>query len=62
MPLRVKPFKAPIRKDTILDLVGDVFGDDLHANRVLSLSNATLGAIGSGSLAIHALGAGLAVN
>lgn len=60
MPSRVKPFKAPIRKETVLDLVEDVFGEDLHAKRVLSLSNATLGAIGSGSLAIHAIGAGLA--
>ncbi len=41
-------------------MVDDVFGDDLHAKRVLSLSNASLGAIGSGSLAIHAIGACLA--
>jgi hypothetical protein len=50
----------PLRHEAVLDLVDDVFGDDLHAKRVLSLTNATIGAIASGSLAIHAIGAGLA--
>lgn len=58
MPHAIKPFKAPLRKESILELVDEVF--DLHAKRVLSLSNATLGAIASGSLAIHTIGVGLA--
>jgi hypothetical protein len=33
---------------------------DLHAKRVLSLANASLGAIRSGSLSVHAIGLGLA--
>ncbi len=60
MPPRVKLFKQPLRKESVHQLIDDVFGDDLHAKRVLSLTNATVGAIASGSLAIHAIGAGLA--
>ena len=33
---------------------------DLHAKRVLSLANATLGVLTSASLAVHAIGQGLA--
>jgi hypothetical protein len=35
--------------------------DDLHAKRVLSLANATLGVIGSASLAVNTIGQGLAL-
>ena len=35
-------------------------GDDVHAKRVYSLANATLGVMTSASLAIHAMGQGLA--
>lgn len=38
-----------------------LFAGDLHAKRVLSLSNATFGVITSGSLAVHAIGQGLAL-
>lgn len=37
-----------------------LFGDDLHAKRVYSLANATVGLMTSASLAIHAIGQGLA--
>jgi hypothetical protein len=37
-----------------------LFDGDLHAKRVLSLANAGLGVIRSGSLAVHAIGLGLA--
>ena len=37
-----------------------LFDGDLHAKRVLSLANASLGVIRSGSLAVHAIGLGLA--
>ena len=36
-------------------------GEDLHAKRVYSLANATLGAMTSASLAVHAIGQGLAL-
>lgn len=42
------------------DFVDHIFGADMHAKRVLSLSNATLGVMRSSSLAIHAIGEGLA--
>jgi hypothetical protein len=38
-----------------------VFGCDLHAKRVLSLSNATLGVIEMASLAVNTIGQGLAL-
>ena len=45
---------------TILQHIDDIFGQDMHAKRVLSLANATHGVLESGSLAIHAIGNGLA--
>jgi Transposase DDE domain len=41
-------------------VVGGLLGDDLHAKRVNSLCDATLGVLHSGSLAICAVGQGLA--
>jgi hypothetical protein len=38
-----------------------LIGTDMHAKRVLSLANATLGVVRTGSLAVHAIGQGLAV-
>ena len=40
--------------------VQSLFGEDMHAKRVYSLANATLGVLASGSLAIHLIGQGLA--
>ena len=37
-----------------------MYDGDLHAKRVLSLANATLGVLVSASLAVHAIGQGLA--
>jgi hypothetical protein len=37
-----------------------LFDGDLHAQRVLSLANATLGVVMTASLAVHAIGPGLA--
>lgn len=42
-------------------LVDELFSSELHAKRVLSLSNATVGVIESGTLAIRAIGHGLAL-
>lgn len=47
--------------DIILNHIDDIFGHDMHAKRALSLANATLGVIESGSLAIHAIGNGLSL-
>lgn len=45
---------------SIRRFVDDLVGDDLHAKRVLSLSNAVAGVLAAASLAIHAIGAGYA--
>ncbi len=37
-----------------------LLGTDLHAKRILSLANATLGVVRTGSLAVHTIGQGLA--
>lgn len=43
----------------ILKHIDDIFGQDMHAKRVPSLANATLGVVESVSLSIHAIGNGL---
>ena len=43
----------------IEDYIGDLF-PDLHAKRILSLANATLGVVSNASLAVGAIGKGLA--
>src|SRR5690348_1881274 len=40
--------------------VGQIFGDDLHARRVLSLANGVVGTIDAAVLSIHAIGRGYA--
>jgi hypothetical protein len=50
-----------LNHDIILNHIDDIFGQDMHAKRVLSLANATHGVIESGSLAIHAIGNGLSL-
>ncbi len=44
----------------LLNFITTVYEGDLHAKRVLSLANATVGVLTSASLAIHAVGRGLA--
>ena len=44
----------------ILAFLTALFAEDLHAKRVLSLSQCTLGVIHAASLAIHAIGIGMA--
>ncbi|RMH60898.1 MAG: IS4 family transposase [Bacteroidetes bacterium] len=44
----------------VLAFATELFGDDLHARRVLSLAHGTLGVLNGTSLAIHAVGRGLA--
>src|SRR5437016_5735311 len=40
--------------------LSDLFGDDLHAKRVLSLRNGVLGVLQSAALGVYAIGLGLA--
>jgi len=49
-----------IRRDDVHAYVSDIFGTDVHAKRVASLSNATTGVLTSGSLAVAAIGQGMA--
>jgi hypothetical protein len=41
--------------------LGGLFDGDLHAKRILSLTNATLGVIKTASLAVNTIGQGLAL-
>src|ERR1700710_276166 len=41
--------------------LSDLFEGDMHAKRVVSLSNATLGVVRTASLAVHTIGLGLAL-
>ena len=49
-----------ISRDDIHAFVNEVFGEDVHAKRVRSLANATTGVLSSGSLAVAAIGQGMA--
>jgi hypothetical protein len=40
--------------------LSDLFGDDLHAKRVLSLSNGVVGVLHAAALGVHAIGLGMA--
>lgn len=46
--------------DEVRQVLGGVLGPDVHAKRVDSLCDATLGVLHSGSLAVAAIGHGLA--
>lgn len=50
----------PVGPEEIFSFLNELFAYDEHAKRVLSLANATLGVITSASLAVHAIGQGLA--
>lgn len=52
--------KPPTDEAGILAFLTSLFAEDLHAKRVLSLSQCTLGVIHAASLAIHSIGIGMA--
>jgi len=52
--------KRVLQRDEIMTFITRLYDGDLHAKRVLSLANATLGVLTSASLAVHAVGQGLA--
>ena len=63
MCMHQKPSKAGdrlIERRDLMNFITTLYDGDLHAKRVLSLANATLGVLASASLAIHAVGRGLA--
>lgn len=49
-----------LRQKEIHEFVASLYEGDLHAKRVLSLANAATGVLASASLAVHAIGQGLA--
>jgi hypothetical protein len=49
-----------LKPDDVADFVSSIFEEDLHARRVASLADATTGALRAGTLAVHAIGHGLA--
>jgi hypothetical protein len=51
---------AAFRFDDIHRFLHSLFGGEVHAKRVYSMANATLGVMASASLGIHAIGQGLA--
>ena len=52
--------RSGFRFKDIHGFVQSLFGEDMHAKRVYSLANATLGVMTSASLAVHTIGLGLA--
>ena len=52
--------KQRFSSNQVRQVLSDVLGEDLHAKRVASLSDATLGVLRSASLAVCAIGRGLA--
>ena len=49
-----------LREDHLVSFITELYEGDLHAKRVLSLAYGTLGVLSSASLAVHAIGQGLA--
>lgn len=60
MPTSPPRLQEAFRSETVNDFIDDIFGQDMHAKRVESLSCATLGALQSCSLAVRLIGQGLA--
>jgi len=55
----MRPARA-LRPEDIQAAVAEIFGEDMHARRVLSLGNAAVGAVHGVALTVHAVGQGLA--
>ena len=52
--------RVGVAHEQVHALVDELFGEDVHAQRVLSVGNAVAGVIEAGALSIHAIGRGLA--
>jgi len=55
-----KARRARVQPMQVEEFMDTLFGEDLHARRVLSLSNATIGVLGAAALGVHAIGLALA--
>jgi len=53
--------KAEFSSEAVHSFVDELFGEDLHAKRVTSLAKATVGTLQAASLAVSAIGHGLAL-
>jgi hypothetical protein len=56
----MKPMLRRFERNDVMAFVENVFGGEVHAKRILSMANATTGVLASGSLAVSAIGHGLA--
>ncbi len=56
----MKKAAAKFSPDDVWMYVDDVFGADIHAKRVQSVASAVIGVLASESLAVAAIGQGLA--
>jgi len=59
--LRRQPRRPTLSPHSVFQFVDQLVGEDLHAKRVLSLSNGVVGVIHAAALAVHFIGEGLAV-
>ena len=57
---RRKKQKPPISRDRVHAFMDELFGEDMHAARVGSLSDTTAGVLEAAELGIHAIGRGIA--
>ena len=55
------PRSHKLDPSSIHEFIEDLIGDDLHAQRVRSVANGVIGVLHAATLAIHAIGEGLAV-
>ena len=58
--IRASAKRAPLRRTDFAAFLDELYEGDLHAKRVESLAGAALGVVHSASLAVHAIGQGLA--
>ena len=56
-----QPRSHKLDPSSIHEFIEDLIGEDLHAQRVRSVSNGVIGVLHAATLAIHAIGEGLAV-
>jgi len=57
----MKKFPQGVGSDDVRAFLQDLFGDDLHAKRVLSIANGVTGVIHAAAASVHAIGRGLAL-
>ncbi len=57
---RVEEKQHPVSASTVEEFLRSIVGEDMHAKRIMSLSNAVLGAVHAAALAVHLIGQALA--